>query len=264
MNLCSRSLNPNPNLVTPTRTPTLTLTLILTLTQTQIRTRDTQTPTRTPTRTLTSTRPTRPLCTSSASVFGDSVSEYAAIGAVLQFHTAPPPPAAGPWLEPTPAPTARAASRADTADRLPAAMSPSSLATMLQPHTPALTVPPSSICAPPTLHLNNLHTNPHPNQVLQSAFTTGYPYCENKGWFAFNESGRVRSLLERYSNPSPIPNPMSNQGILFLERLFLMLSMPQQPLVKHPGKRMCDSIRWMDRATADAHGVPASAVGFEY
>jgi hypothetical protein len=43
-----------------------------------------------------------------------------------------------------------------------------------------------------------------------------------------------------------------------------MLSMPQQPLVKHPGKRMCDAIRWMDRATADAHGVPAGSVGFEH
>ena len=42
-----------------------------------------------------------------------------------------------------------------------------------------------------------------------------------------------------------------------------MLSMPQQPLVKHPIKRMRDAIRWMDRATADAHGIPASSVGFE-
>eukprot|EP00964_Phaeocystis_antarctica_P114941 scaffold78891_cov27-Phaeocystis_antarctica.AAC.1 len=39
--------------------------------------------------------------------------------------------------------------------------------------------------------------------------------------------------------------------------------MPQQPLAKHPGKRMRDAIRWMDRATADAHGVPAGSVGFE-
>jgi len=96
--------------------------------------------------------------------------------------------------------------------------SPSSM--MLQPRGPALTVPPS-------------------------AFTSGecgYPYCDNKGWFAFNESGK---------------------GIFLLERLFLMLSMPQQPLAKHPGKRMRDAIRWMDRATADAHGVPAGSVGFE-
>ena len=81
--------------------------------------------------------------------------------------------------------------------------------------------------------------------VPPSAFTIGecgYPYCENKGWFAFNESGK---------------------GIFLLERLFLMLSMPQQPLCKHPGKRMRDAIRWMDRATADAHGVPAGSVGFE-
>ena len=34
--------------------------------------------------------------------------------------------------------------------------------------------------------------------MLPSAFTIsecGYPYCENKGWFAFNESGKVGSLL---------------------------------------------------------------------
>ena len=164
-----------------------------------------------------------PLCISS--LFDDS--ECAALGAALHSHTtapAPPPPAhrfsAGQHAprHPAPAPPARAASRA-AAGRSPAAMPPSS-SMMLLPRGPAVTVPPS-------------------------AFTSGecgYPYCDNKGWFAFNESGK---------------------GIFLLERLFLMLSMPQQSLAKHPGKRMRDAIRWMDRATADAHGVPAGSVGFE-
>ena len=78
-----------------------------------------------------------------------------------------------------------------------------------------------------------------------SSYTSGecsYPFCETKGWFAFNEAGK---------------------GMLLLERLFWMLSLPDQPLSKHPGGRMRDAIRWMDRATADAHGVPPGCAGFE-
>jgi hypothetical protein len=165
-----------------------------------------------------------PLCISS--LFDDS--ECAALGAALHSPSsfaapapAPPPPAHRFSAGQRPAPPARAPSRAAAAGRSPAAMPPSSSSSMMmQPRGPALTVPPSSF----------------------TIGECGYPYCENKGWFAFNESGK---------------------GIFLLERLFLMLSMPQQPLAKHPGKRMRDAIRWMDRATADAHGVPAGSVGFE-
>jgi len=157
-----------------------------------------------------------PLC--SSSLFDDS--ECAALGATLHSNTtAQTPPVPAPHPAAAPVPPVRAANRA-AAGRSPAAMPASPSSMMLQPRGPALTVPPS-------------------------AFTSGecgYPYCDNKGWFAFNESGK---------------------GIFLLERLFLMLSMPQQPLAKHPGKRMRDAIRWMDRATADVHGVPAGSVSFE-
>lgn len=59
----------------------------------------------------------------------------------------------------------------------------------------------------PNYTLINLHPNPDPDQVLTSAFTTGYPYCENKGWFAFNENGRVRSLLALALALTPKPEP---------------------------------------------------------
>ena len=156
------------------------------------------------------------LCISS--LFDDS--ECAALGAVL--HSQASGPRANQHARPVGAapPPGRAASRS-SGMRTPSAAAP--------PH--------GAGCAPPMRGPSAI--------VPLSSYTSGdcgYPYCENKGWFAFNEAGK---------------------GIFLLERLFWMLSLPNQPLSKHPGRRMRDAIRWMDRATADAHGVPPGCAGFE-
>ena len=72
--------------------------------------------------------------------------------------------------------------------------------------------------------------------------TMSWPFAEAKGCFIKNREGK---------------------DLPFLERLYLLLSLPSLLLPNPPGRRLGEAIRWKSAATLDALGLPADFAAFE-